>query len=326
MAPPAGVVAAARRRAQGRLRPVVASHLEAQKALPGAEPAVAGTAAGRIERRGPARSWSQAAQRPDWKALAVALERFQTEWRKLSRSSNTVCRTRSACWSSAWRCRAVSARVAAERSAPRRAASASGWSRAAPARWPPRFSAPASLGRDWIGRCVSCRAKWQHRATVLPLGRGAENALWSRFKAEIDTIQRPRRRSERARCRAQGLRCRAGGADRTPRGGGGRHAGGKIKRTLAEVDARWQRAADAARRCGRTDSRFAHPRQRAPSFETHAERSWNAICDALLAKLALCEGLERSRRQRGAAGAALWPRSPCCLPSGNSGAGLGALR
>jgi hypothetical protein len=64
---------------------------------------------------------------------------------------------------------------------------------------------------------------------------------------------------------------------------------------LAEVDAQWQRTGPAPRADAATlDLQFRNARDAVrQNLASYAQRSWHATCDALLAKLALCEALER---------------------------------
>jgi len=230
---------------------------------------------------------------PDWKALAAALERFQTEWRKLGPLEHTVPHKERP--KLVERMAGAVQRLEAPLSEARRGAQVQREQLVARAKALAADAGAGALGRDWIGKVRELQAEWQHRATVLPLGRAAENALWSRFKAEIDTIFSARDAAASARdaeLKAHGAervalieRLAAVADDTSP---------AEIKRTLAEVDARWQRAGPAPRAdAAALDARFRNAREAVRRLlATHAERSWNAVCDALLAKLALCAELE----------------------------------
>ncbi|MFI4932904.1 MAG: hypothetical protein ACHP83_21875 [Burkholderiales bacterium] len=65
---------------------------------------------------------------------------------------------------------------------------------------------------------------------------------------------------------------------------------------MAEVDARWQRAGPAPRGdAAALDSRFRSAGEAARRFLVdRARHDWHATCDALLAKLALCEEFEQT--------------------------------
>jgi len=67
-----------------------------------------------------------------------------------------------------------------------------------------------------------------------------------------------------------------------------------IKRALASVDTEWRNAGEAPRnQAARLESRYRAAREQAQQHMAgSAQRSWLHTCDALLAKLALCEELE----------------------------------
>ena len=77
---------------------------------------------------------------------------------------------------------------------------------------------------------------------------------------------------------------------------GGDQPAAQLKRTLAEVDALWQRAGPAPRSEAQAlEARFRQARDAACRWLAgSAERAWHATCDALQAKLALCDELARS--------------------------------
>jgi hypothetical protein len=69
-----------------------------------------------------------------------------------------------------------------------------------------------------------------------------------------------------------------------------------LKRALADAEAKWQRMGPAPRQdAAALDSRFgrAHDAVRRRLADS-GRRDWQATCDALVAKLALCEDAERS--------------------------------
>src|SRR5207244_3570446 len=120
-------------------------------------------------------------------------------------------------------------------------------------------------------------------------------ALWAEFKAATDAVFRERDAAISAREAAlktnQGARealiARLGelGPD-TP--------AAEIKRTLAAADQEWSRAGEAPRsEAGRLDARFRAARDAALRLSAgSAQRAWQATCDALCAKLVLCEEAE----------------------------------
>lgn len=232
--------------------------------------------------------------RPDWKLLTAALARFQTEWRKLGPLEHTVPHKERN--KLVERMDAAVQRLEAPLNEARQGAQLIRERLIERAKSLAAEANAGAQGRDLVGKVRDLQAEWQHHAIAMPLTRAVENALWTRFKADIDAIFSARDAVFNARdaeFKAHGAeraalieRLATVDADAPP---------AELKRTLAEVDAQWQRAGPAPRAdAARLDSQFrsAHDavRQRIASY---AQRSWHAICDALLAKLALCEAFER---------------------------------
>ncbi|HEX7440458.1 MAG TPA: DUF349 domain-containing protein [Caldimonas sp.] len=150
-------------------------------------------------------------------------------------------------------------------------------------------------GRELVAKVRELQAEWQHHAAALPLARAIESALWARFKADIDATFRARDAVFSARDaehKAHGAeraalveRLAAVAADTPP---------DQLKRTLAEVDAQWQRAGPAPRAdAAALDSQFRRARDTVRQLLiARTQRSWHDICNALIAKLALCEEFE----------------------------------
>jgi hypothetical protein len=148
-----------------------------------------------------------------------------------------------------------------------------------------------TAGRDSIDRVRELQAQWQMQAKALPLARAAETALWADFKAAVDAVFGARDEAFSAR-EAQ---FKAGSAERlaliehldsmaeeaTP---------SELKRTIADVETKWQRAAPAQRQdAAGLETRFHAARERLRErIGSHARRQWLIACDALAAKLALC--------------------------------------
>ena len=232
---------------------------------------------------------------PDWKSLAVALERFQTEWRKLGPVEHTV--PRQARDKLVERMGAAIARLEAPLNEARRCAQLERERLLARAKTLAAEASAGAQGRELVAKVRELQAEWQHQAAALPMARATENALWTRFKTDIDAIFSARN----AIFSARDAELKAYGAERaalierltavsadTP--------SAELKRTLAEVDARWQRAGPAPRSdAAALDSRFRSARDNARRFLIgHAQRDWHATCDALLAKLALCVQFEQA--------------------------------
>ncbi len=139
------------------------------------------------------------------------------------------------------------------------------------------------------------QADWQHQARGLPLPRGLENALWTRFKAATDAVFEQReaalgaRDAERAAhlAAAEALvqRLVAAGTDL---------ALDDIGRTLTEVDRAWRQG--GALPPGTVDAlqvRYRSAHAAAVQRQSDGQRlQWQAQCDALAARLRQCEAWE----------------------------------
>ncbi len=237
----------------------------------------------------------EADARPDWRSLAAALARFQTEWRKLGPLEHTVPRKE--------RDRLVARmdtavqRLEAPLNEARQGAQLVRERLIAGAKALAAEAGAGAQGRDLVGKVRDLQAEWQHHATTLPLARAVENTLWNRFRADIDAVFSARDavfNARDAQFKAQGAeraalieRLASVDADASP---------AELKRVLAEVESQWQRAGPAPRAdAAALDARFhsAHEQVRR-QLSSYAQRSWHASCDALLAKMALCEALERA--------------------------------
>jgi hypothetical protein len=182
--------------------------------------------------------------------------------------------------------------------------------------------APHAGGRDLVGEVRALQAQWQQCAKALPLPRNAENALWTAFRSALDAVFSAREAAFSARDAefkayaderlALIERLEALG-EATP---------ADTKRTLAEVEALWQRAGPAPRaHAAALDQRFWRAREAAQQWLAGSrQRSWLATCDALTAKLALCEARESGVARDDAAAVA----STEVDGSPDAGAGAGA--
>ncbi len=230
---------------------------------------------------------------PDWKLITAALDRFQTEWRKLGPLEHTVPHKQREQLLA--RMGAAVSRLEALLNEARRGAALVRERLLARAKVLAAEAGTGTQARELVGKVRELQAEWQHHAAAMPLARATENALWARFKAEMDAVFAARD----AVFSARDAEFKAHGAERAalierlaavPADA----AAPELKRTLAEVDAQWQRAGPAPRSDAAAlgaQYRSAHDalRQR---LATQAQRSWHATCDALAAKLALCEALE----------------------------------
>ena len=236
---------------------------------------------------------AQAEATPDCKLLSAALGRFHTEWRKLGPLEHTVPHPQRE--PLLQRMGAAVDRLEAPLHEARRGAELARERLVARAQTLAAEAGAGPQARELVGRVRELQAEWQQQAAALPLARAVENALWGRFKAGIDLVFEARD----AVFHARDAEFKAHAAERTalierlvavPADA----APAELKRTLAEVDAQWQRAGPAPRSdAAALDARFRSARDAVRELlATHAQRHWHATCDALLAKLALCEALE----------------------------------
>ena len=230
---------------------------------------------------------------PGWKPLAVALERFETEWRRLGPLEHSVPHKQRD--RLVERMRAAVQRLEAPLNEARRGAQRTREQLVARAAV---LAAEASAGtpaRDLVARVRELQAEWQHHAAALPLARGLENALWGAFKADIDAVFSARHAAFSARdaeFKAHAA-ARAALVERLAAVGTDSPAA-ELQRTLAEVDSAWQRAGPAPRNdAAALDAQFHSARDGVRQLlATSAQRRWHSHCDALLAKLVACEQFE----------------------------------
>ena len=230
---------------------------------------------------------------PDWKLLAAALDRFHTEWRKLGPLEHTVPHQQRGALLE--RTAAAVSRLEAPLNQARRGAEQTRERLITRAQALMAETGAGPQARELVGKVRELQAEWQQHAAALPLARAAENALWGRFKASTDAVFAARdavfsardaefqaHAAERAALIA---RLAALPADAAP---------AELKRTLGEVDAQWQRVGPAPRSdAAALDAGFRSARDAAQrQLASHGQRSWHAVCDALAAKLTLCEALE----------------------------------
>jgi hypothetical protein len=230
---------------------------------------------------------------PDWKSIAAALARFQTEWRTLGPLEHTVPHKERD--KLVARMDAAVQRLEAPLDEARRGAELMRARLIARAEALAREASAGSQGRELVNTVRELQAEWQHHAAALPLPRAIESALWARFKSHIDAIFGARDAAFNARdaeFQAHGAergalieRLATLGTDTPP---------AELKRVLSEVEAQWQRTGPAPR----SDAAALDARYRGACdtvrqlLATHGQRSWQALCDALAAKLALCEAFE----------------------------------
>ncbi len=226
---------------------------------------------------------------PDWKEVGRALAHFQTEWRKLGPIEHTVphksqpvlldrMKTSVARLEDPLKKMQLSAQSEREQLIVRA-----------------RVLSQDVQGRDMLVKLRELQSQWQSHTKSQPLPRKTENLLWAEFKAATDALMSQREAAFSARdaefkasqtmrealiARLEELHQDTPQAD--------------IKRVLASVDTEWRNAGEAPRnQTARLESRYRAARERAHEYVAgSAQRSWQLTCDALLAKLALCEELE----------------------------------
>ena len=226
---------------------------------------------------------------PDWKEINWALAHFQTEWRKLGPIEHTV--PHKAQLALLDRMKVSVARL----EDPLKEVQVS--AQAAREQLIVRAKALSQdvQGRDMLVKLRELQTQWQSHAKSQPLPRKIENLLWAEFKAATDALMSQREAAFSARdagFKANQVMREALIAqleelhqDTPP---------ADIKRVLASVDAEWRKAGEAPRnQAAGLESRYRAAREQAQEHIVgSAQRSWQQTCDALLAKLALCEELE----------------------------------
>lgn len=228
---------------------------------------------------------------PDWKSNALALSRFQTEWRKLGPLEHTVPHKRLAALTQ--RMQASVKRLEDPLQEVFRTAQSG------------REALIVRVGelsrraheRDVVSKLRELQEQWQRHSRSIPLPHAVERALWDKFKTAADAVMNERNAAVKDRnirfeagqkAREELLeRLQALNPDTPP---------ADIRRVLAEVTAEWRSCGDVAKdKAARLDVRFQELHDAARQYLAgSAQRLWNASCDCLLAKLALCDELEAS--------------------------------
>jgi DNA repair protein SbcC/Rad50 len=231
------------------------------------------------------------AEPQDFKELARALDSFQTEWRKLGPVEHTVPhKAREALLT---RMRKSMARLEEPLFEARRLAQLKRDKLIERA----KALVTDAHARDVIAKVRELQAEWQREAKAMPLARNVENAVWTAFKTATDAVFTQRDAAFNARdaelkasktVREELIAKVAALNESTPVA--------DIKRTLMETDTAWRRAGEAPRaEATKLDSQFRAAREAAQKLiASSAQRIWDAKCDALNAKLALCEELENT--------------------------------
>jgi DNA repair protein SbcC/Rad50 len=231
------------------------------------------------------------AEPQDFKELARALDSFQTEWRKLGPVEHTVPhKAREALLT---RMRKSMARLEEPLFEARRLAQLKRDKLIERA----KALVTDAHARDVIAKVRELQAEWQREAKAMPLARNVENAVWTAFKAATDAVFTQRDAAFNARdaelkasktVREELIAKVAALNESTPVA--------DIKRTLMETDTAWRKAGEAPRaEATKLDSQFRAAREAAQKLiASSAQRIWDAKCDALNAKLALCVELENT--------------------------------
>jgi hypothetical protein len=246
-------------------------------------------------------------------SLAGALDRFRVDWRKLGPLEHTT--PRAAQPALTQRMEAAVGRADAPLQSARHRARAGREDLIARA----RALAADGFGRERQGihEVRELQAEWQRQAKSLSLSRSDEQTLWTQFKSAIDASFAAREAAFHARdaefeahaAEREALieRLRLNPED-TPQ---------QQRRTLAEVEAAWQRCGPAPRaRAQALDNAFRNAHQALRQWlDTAAERQWQAVCEALDAKLALCVAREQGAASPPAeALSAAWQALPVLPP------------
>jgi hypothetical protein len=226
---------------------------------------------------------------PNWKEIGRALIHFQTEWRKLGPIEHTVPHKSQPALLD--RMKASVARL----EAPLKEVQVNAQSEREQLIVRAKALSQDVRGRDMLAKLRGLQSQWQSHAKSQPLPRKTENLLWAEFKAATDALMSQRKAAFSARDaefkasqtmrEALIVRLEELHQDTPP---------ADIKRVLASVDTEWRSAGEAPRnQAARLESRYRAAREQANEYVAgSAQRSWQLTCDALLAKLALCEELE----------------------------------
>ncbi|MEO8155283.1 MAG: DUF349 domain-containing protein [Rhizobacter sp.] len=232
------------------------------------------------------------AQAAHWKEPLRALGQFQLAWRQLGPLEHTVPPAKRKALQQ--RLNDSVGRIEAPVEAARRAAEAQ--RERLIARAEALVQELVRQPRDAVPRVRELQAEWQLHARTLPLERKVENALWGRFKAATDAVfaQREAAFSARDAELAANLAAREAlvasmttlDLEVTPVA--------DMQRVLNEADRAWRVAVEVPRAAvNGLDARFRDARAAlARAVADSAQKRWHAQCDALAARLALCEERE----------------------------------
>lgn len=246
---------------------------------------------------------------PDWRACSAELDRFQTAWRKLGPVEHTVpAASRAALMQ---RLQAALDRLETPLQQARAAAAAEREQLIQRAEaLVPQGGRPQP---DTTRQLRELQAAWQDHARRLPLPRGVETALWTRFRAAIDAVFAQRDAAFAARDaelaahvgEREALLERLATLDAAV-------PPVELERTLAEVDRAWRQAGELPRGAADAlEARFRSARTAAAGWLDAAQRQhWQAQCDTVVAQLRHCEAREDGHADGGEADPAAVERLP----------------
>jgi hypothetical protein len=267
----------------------------AATAAPAATPESSASANGESPAEGTAEPADTAADAPapNWRAVALALDNFQREWRKLGPVEHTV--PHAARDALIERLRSGIARLADPLQAARQAAQTAREDLIGRARDAAERMAADPQSRDIVAEVRDLQANWQYQARTMRLAAGAENALWKDFKAATDAVFALRD----AAIAERGSQWAANHAARVEliarlEALDGQASAALVRQTLADVEAQWRVAGEVARAdFAALESRFGRAHEAALlHLADGARRAWLGVCDALSARIALCEARE----------------------------------
>jgi hypothetical protein len=140
------------------------------------------------------------------------------------------------------------------------------------------------------------QAEWQQHARTLPLARPVEGALWKRFRAATDAVFAQREAAFSARDAELSGNLAAREALIASLSGIDLHSAtvSDMQRALNDADRAWRQPVEVPRAAvNAIDKRFHEARAAvAQAVAESGQKRWHAQCDALGARLALCEERE----------------------------------
>ncbi|MEO8280861.1 MAG: DUF349 domain-containing protein [Ideonella sp.] len=249
---------------------------------------------------------------PDMRSLAVALDQFRAEWRKLGPLEHAVPQKERG--KLAERMDNAVRRIEAPLDEARRAAQLEREDLITRAEALGAEAAADVQRRDLVNEVRALQQQWQQQARSLPLARAIEKAMWAQFKVAIDAVFSARE----AAFDARDAEFKANSAERSAIIAGLEALvdapPAECKHRLAEIETAWLRAGPAPRsESAALQAQFDSMRDKLRQWLAgSAQRSWHSTCDALVAKLTLCEALERSTDADRATGTAMqrWSTLP----------------